>query len=471
MPVNSFDDHPLSWTPRRAMPAAGPMYLALAAALEEDITSGALSAGAKLPPQRELADYLDIDFTTVTRAYNVCREKGLIYGVTGRGTFVVPSAGYCAGVVDCGVVQGFPEVGTDEIVASAREVLSRASSSRLFSYRDRDGSALSRRAGVVWLARSGVDVDESQMAVFPGAQGAISSALLSLFRVGDAVATDEFTYANFISLAKLAHLKLVPIPSDGKGMIPSALDEAVSDRKVRGLFLMPHCANPTALTLSERRKDELAAVVRERGLLVIEDDASLASRKRHERTLFARLPERTVHISGTTRYVAGGLRATFMAYPREYTRSILEALHHLAIKASALDAEILAEVVLSGRAERILAAKAKKARAANALFDEIFPNAPCSDATSLFRMLPLPGTAGKGVEIERRCRDAGVAVLHSDRFSVRPGNQKSFLRLSLSSTPSLSGLRRGIQKLAERGCIPDGYGRYSDKVLEWRGGK
>jgi len=88
MPVNSFDDHPLSWTPDRSSLSEGPVYLALAAALEGDIHSGALHPGAKLPPQRELADYLDIDFTTVTRAYGVCREKGLIYGVTGRGTFV-----------------------------------------------------------------------------------------------------------------------------------------------------------------------------------------------------------------------------------------------------------------------------------------------------------------------------------------------------------------------------------------------
>ena len=81
MPVNSFDDHPLSWRPRRDAPGGGPVYLALAAQLADDIAAGLLPPGAKLPPQRELADYLDIDFTTVTRAYGVCRERGLIYGV------------------------------------------------------------------------------------------------------------------------------------------------------------------------------------------------------------------------------------------------------------------------------------------------------------------------------------------------------------------------------------------------------
>ncbi|MBQ6916038.1 MAG: PLP-dependent aminotransferase family protein [Kiritimatiellae bacterium] len=456
MPVNSFDDHPLPWAPARAALSGGPVYLALAAALEGDIRSRTLAPGAKLPPQRELADYLDIDFTTVTRAYNVCREKGLIHGVKGRGTFVASSAGLVGaegGLVDCGVVQGFPGIGEDEVLAAARDVFARPSPAGLFSYRDRDGTALSREAGIAWLRRNGVAAKPSQMAVFPGAQGAISAALLALFRVGDAIAADEFTYANFVSLARLAHIRLVPIASDSDGMKPAALDEAAADGRLKGVFLMPHCANPTARNLSERRKGAIAEVVRRRNLILIEDDAALALPGGRERTFFSRLPRQTVHISGATRYIAPGLRVAFMAFPEDRAASLLGALHHIAIKASALDAEIMGEVILSGRAERILRAKCEKARAANALFDEAFPGAPRAVDTSLFRMLPLPGTSGRGSEIEESCRRAGVLVCHSDRFSVRPGNPLSFLRISLSSAPSLSCLRQAFATLPSAVCL------------------
>ena len=90
MPINSFDNYHLSWKPDRTKLSA-PIYLSLAAMLEDDILSGVIPRGTRLPPQRELADWLDIDFTTVTRAFNVCREKNLIYGITGRGTFVSPA--------------------------------------------------------------------------------------------------------------------------------------------------------------------------------------------------------------------------------------------------------------------------------------------------------------------------------------------------------------------------------------------
>lgn len=449
MPVNPFDDRPLSWQPPLAAAHGKAVYLALAAALENDIRSGALPPGTKLPPQRELADFLDIDFTTVTRAYGVCREKGLIYGVTGRGTFVAARNDGCADVVDCAVVQGFPETGAGEIAAAAREILSRASAADLFSYRNRDGGTLAIKAGVQWLKSAGVDAAPERTAVFPGAQGAISAALISLFSPGDALAADEFTYANLIALTKLAKIKLVAVAADKGGMSPSALDETSRKHGIRGVFMMPHCANPTGNTLCERRRDALAAVARERDLIIIEDDASLLPPADSGRTMFSRLPERTVYISGSTRYIAPGLRATFMAFPEKFAPRLLDALHHLTIKAGALDTEILGELILSGKAGKILAAKAAKARSANAVFNKIFPDAPAAEPTALFRILPLPSTSGRGREIEQRFRENGIGLCHSDRFCVRAGNPDSFLRISISSLPTIPQLRSSLRLLSE----------------------
>lgn len=456
MPVNSFVDHPLSWTPPEGVKKARAVYLALAAAIEEDILAGVLTPGTKLPPQRELADFLDLDFTTVTRAYNLCREKGLIYGVTGRGTFVAARDAGGSETIDCAVVHGFPEIGADDIAAAARAVIAGERASRLFSYRDRDGSESAVRAGRLWLKLCGADAPSERIAVFPGAQGAISAVLFSLFRPGDAVAVDEFTYANFISLARLAHLKLVAIASDRNGMRADLLTEAAKRFGIKGVFLMPCSANPTGLTLSERRKAEIARIAVRENLLVIEDDARLCLPEPGERTIFALAPENTVYIAGSTRNIAPGLRATFCAFPRRLSAQITGALHHLTIKAGALDSEILAEVILSGGAERILQKKAQAARSANSIFEREFPHAPKAPATAMFRVLPLPGTSGRGQEIESRCREAGVAVCHSDRFAVGPGRHDAFLRVSVSSAASPARLRKGLRLLAKAVTRPLG---------------
>ena len=75
MPVNSFDNYPMSWKPdiKNLKP---PIYKSLAELLEDDIKKGVLKPGDKLPPQRELADFLDLNLSTITRAFKLCEQKG-----------------------------------------------------------------------------------------------------------------------------------------------------------------------------------------------------------------------------------------------------------------------------------------------------------------------------------------------------------------------------------------------------------
>ncbi|MGN1172054.1 MAG: GntR family transcriptional regulator, partial [Lachnospiraceae bacterium] len=58
MPVNSFDNYPMSWKPIIDRNSKTPLYIALADTLKKDILEGRLAPGTKLPPQRELADFL-----------------------------------------------------------------------------------------------------------------------------------------------------------------------------------------------------------------------------------------------------------------------------------------------------------------------------------------------------------------------------------------------------------------------------
>ena len=43
--------------------------------------------GAKLPPERQLAEQLQASRTTVTNAYRELEAKGLVRGYVGRGTY------------------------------------------------------------------------------------------------------------------------------------------------------------------------------------------------------------------------------------------------------------------------------------------------------------------------------------------------------------------------------------------------
>ncbi|MGH6910031.1 MAG: GntR family transcriptional regulator, partial [Phenylobacterium sp.] len=81
-------DHPSARWLSRLRRGGQPVYLAVVQALEAAIRTGELQAGDQLPPQRAVAEMLDVDLTTVTRAYAAARARGLIEGAVGRGTFV-----------------------------------------------------------------------------------------------------------------------------------------------------------------------------------------------------------------------------------------------------------------------------------------------------------------------------------------------------------------------------------------------
>lgn len=70
VPINSFEDYPMTWKPTLNREDR-PIYQALAVQLECDIIEGRLVPGTKLPPQRELADYLDVNLSTISKAFKV----------------------------------------------------------------------------------------------------------------------------------------------------------------------------------------------------------------------------------------------------------------------------------------------------------------------------------------------------------------------------------------------------------------
>src|SRR3954451_11266789 len=82
-----------NWLPDMSQ-GSGPLYVRLAERIEEAIAQGTLPTGTKLPPQRDLAYDIGVTIGTVGRAYALVRERGLVSGEVGRGTFVLGRDGH-----------------------------------------------------------------------------------------------------------------------------------------------------------------------------------------------------------------------------------------------------------------------------------------------------------------------------------------------------------------------------------------
>ena len=63
---------------RRLEGSDRPAYLLIADLIAEDLRTGRLGAQERLPTLRQLADSLQLNYTTVARAYGEARKRGLM---------------------------------------------------------------------------------------------------------------------------------------------------------------------------------------------------------------------------------------------------------------------------------------------------------------------------------------------------------------------------------------------------------
>ncbi len=458
MPVNSFEDYPMSWKPDKN-DLRRPIYQSLAKKLEDDIINGYLPPDTQLPPQRELADFLDINFTTVTRAYKIAELKGLTYAVTGRGTFVSPTRHGADAVaatevprniIDLAPVASFEQTNS-LILECAKKTLGKRYAEQLLNYYNPYGMPHQLQAAVYWLKQFGIDTDSDHMMLTSGAQNAIAIALFALFEPGDRIAVESFSYSNFIEVAKRFRIQLIPIPCDNMGMLPGELEAACKRRKINGIFLMPSCNNPTAVITTERRKQALSTIIRHNDLILIEDDAyafiSLGDEDLYSSPMQCLMPERTVYISTASKPICSGLRTAFMVFPAEYRKDLKETLNDIDIKTSSLDADIVTEAILSGLAYDVMKTKIELAKQVNAIYAGIFPQYACvGHPLSLFRWLPIKPVQDFR-DLEHSLLEKGIKVFHSERFLSGRSMPEQYLRVSLTSARDMSELRRGLNIL------------------------
>src|SRR5690606_6474099 len=147
------------------------------------------------------------------------------------------------------------------------------------------------------------------------------------------------------------------VPADAEGMQPAALDRLAAESGARLLMLIPTLHNPTTITMSAARREEIIAVARSHDLLIIEDDIYRVFGTDEEPQPLADLaPERVIHVTSISKALSPGLRLGFLLAPDNdalYERLLLaaQATGYCPPAASGL---ILDEWLKTGLATRIL---------------------------------------------------------------------------------------------------------------------
>lgn len=454
MPVNSFDNYPMSWRPD-LRGAEGPKYLALVRLLEEDVKSGVLKAGTRLPPQRELADFLDVNLSTVSRAFKLCEQKGLLSAAVGSGTFVSSGAAtepvlLCGGgdpqIIEMGAI--VPAVESNRRVKLYMEqLLKKPDALSLLSYGTPEGTSRHREAGAAWLRRSGFETDRAHIVLAAGGQNALTASLGAFFERGDKVGTDPLTYPGVKTAAKLLGIHLIPIQSQNNEMTEDGILYAVQNENIKGLYVIPDFQNPTAHIMSVEARKMIARVAREQKLLVIEDGLNNLLEERPAPPVASFAPDHIVYLSSLSKTVAAGLRTAFIHVPERYRQELVTTLYSMNISVSPLLATVSAGLIEDGLADEIVAERKQELRRRNLAADEILAGyLAAAEPTCPLRYLHLPEHF-TGEQFERRAEAAGVQVYGAERFAIGNRPAPKTARIAVTTPATLAELTEGLRRL------------------------
>lgn len=449
------------WQPR-IIESARVKYIGVVEALESDIKTRVVKPGDRLPPQRQIANELGIDLTTVTRAMNEASRRGLIEAQAGSGTFIAQTAftHYNALHLTEGKTLDLSmnnppspsDLRLEQDIANTLIELSSSSSNPLhhLSYQETAGHPNDREAGEAWLAHKLEKVSADAILIASGAHSAIFSILSHLQRSGmKSVAAPELCYPGLRSIADHLHLEVHSVAMDESGIIPEDLERVIKKHRPEAFYFTPNIDNPTTATLTLERRLQLAELARAHKLKLIEDDPYYPFLDKPLPALYSLVPELTWHIATVSKCLSPSLRVAYVVAPElDDALSLAEEMRISSIMAPPLMSAVVARWIRTGHINEIANAireeNIKRQTLAASIFDtqklHTHPAAP-------HFWLELP-KAIRALDFSERASRIGVSVVPSTAF-VSTRSRVQAVRVSLGGASDYPALRHGLSLLSE----------------------
>ncbi|MEM8907588.1 MAG: PLP-dependent aminotransferase family protein, partial [Bacteroidota bacterium] len=285
-----------------------PIYLQIANALIQQIQSGVVKSGTKLPGSRIIANLLNVHRKTVVRALEELETQGWIDIIPYRGTYIsqqlpkvsaqilaaqnhsietgqrVNFSFYQDAVLKpanvfpqkLGFDDGSPDVRLapiNELAQALSRTLRKVSPKKLLSYGDPRGLERLRNLLAQQFNESrGLNTTPDNILITRGSQMGIYLATQVLIRPGDHMIVGQTNYYVANIAFKYAGAQLHTIPVDEQGICVEAIPAICRRKKIRAIYLTSHHHHPTTVTLSPERRIRLLALAAEYRFAIIEDD-------------------------------------------------------------------------------------------------------------------------------------------------------------------------------------------------------
>ncbi len=127
------------------------------------------------------------------------------------------------------------------------------------------------------MSAEGIEASQEEVFTTTGAQQGLDLVAKVFLDEGDAILCEGPTYAGALNAFAAYRPRILHIPMDRAGMIPSAAREGLKKARKQGIrvkfiYTVPNFQNPTGVTMAADRRRELLQIAREYDLIIIEDN-------------------------------------------------------------------------------------------------------------------------------------------------------------------------------------------------------
>jgi 2-aminoadipate transaminase len=159
----------------------------------------------------------------------------------------------------------------DVIAELARDVLSEHGT-KILQYGATEGFAPLKESIAEFVKGAGVTAAPNEVLPVQGSQQALDLLLKALIDPGDVVLVENPTFLGALQAMRMYQARPVAIPTDEKGVIVDAAEEAIKAYNPKLIYVIPTFQNPTGVTLSLERREALARLAARYGVILAEDD-------------------------------------------------------------------------------------------------------------------------------------------------------------------------------------------------------
>lgn len=417
-----------------------PAYLFIADLIAADVKNGKLQPRAKLPGLREIAKALDLNYTTIARAFTEAKNRGLIYSRPGAGSFIkgnVPNIKLSDNrspemTMNMSIEPSSPVL-MEKMLSGAKEMFSERDLYSLLRYQEFGGSHIDKEAGMQWLGRRLPSVNYEQLLVSPGAHSTLMALLTLLTSEQGLICTSNLTYPGLKAIAAQLNLNLHSLDSDSSGPLVKPFESICKTGDVRALYLNPTIQNPTTCTIPLHRREALADVALRHNIPIIEDDAYGMLPSTKIKTFAELAPELTYYISGLSKCFGPGLRLAYVHAPNSrLSKRLSAALRALTVMASPITNALATKWINDGTVDHMIREIRTEAKHRQMLAEEIFADQHFyADPEGFHLWLSVPKSAKQNPsELALKLRNQRISAVSCAAFSIdnKPHN---YIRLCL----------------------------------------